>query len=100
MIHTVYILHSEKLNRYYTGYTFNLETRIDFHLNDTQVRKFTHKASDWKLVFIVNASTKNQALLIEKHIKSMKSKVYIENLIKYPEMSLKLLEKYKEATDC
>jgi putative endonuclease len=34
-----------------------------------------------------------QALAIEKHIKNMKSKVYIENLLHYPEISIKLLEK-------
>jgi len=33
-------------------------------------------------------------LAIEKHIKSIKSKVYIENLIKYPEMAEKLKGKY------
>ncbi len=31
---------------------------------------------------------------IENHIKRMKSRRYIENLIKYPEIGKKLLEKY------
>jgi putative endonuclease len=39
-------------------------------------------------------------MLIEKHIKAMKSKKYIENLIKYPEMSVKLLQKYETTSDC
>ncbi|PXY38851.1 excinuclease ABC subunit C, partial [Flavobacterium cheongpyeongense] len=37
-----------------------------------------------------------QALAIEKHIKDMKSKIYIENLLRYPEVINKLLEKYKD----
>jgi putative endonuclease len=32
--------------------------------------------------------------MIESHIKSMKSKMYIENLRKYPAISEKLKEKY------
>jgi putative endonuclease len=36
-------------------------------------------------------------ITIEKHIKSMKSKIYAENLLKHPETIIKLLEKYKSA---
>lgn len=93
-MHTLYILHSQKLNRFYIGYTANLDLRLDFHLNDTQARKFTYKADDWTLFFSLECTSKKQALAIEKHIKAMKSKVYIENLLRYPEMSLKLLERY------
>lgn len=93
-MHIVYILHSQKLNRFYIGYTTNLDLRLDFHLNDKQARKFTYKADDWTLFFSLACTSKMQALAIEKHIKAMKSKVYIENLAKYPEMTHKLLEKY------
>lgn len=92
-MHTVYILNSQKLNRFYIGYTTNLDLRLDFHLKDTQARKFTYKADDWTLFFSLACTSKKQALAIEKHIKAMKSKVYVENLVKYPEISHKLLEK-------
>jgi putative endonuclease len=90
----VYILHSQKLNRFYIGYTSDLDTRLAFHKNASS-HKFTAKADDWTLFFTINCESKSQALAIEKHIKAMKSKVYIENLKKYPEMIIKLLEKYK-----
>jgi len=48
-MHIVYILHSQKLNRFYIGYTTNPKTRFDFHCYDTQTQKFTFKASDWTL---------------------------------------------------
>ncbi|MFY7742466.1 MAG: GIY-YIG nuclease family protein [Flavobacterium sp.] len=101
-MHFVYILHSEKLNRFYIGYTKNLDKRLDFHLHDTQSRKFTYKADDWSLYFSIKCTTKNQALAIEKHIKAMKTKIYIQNLAKYPEIGLKLLQKYIEnnSSDC
>jgi putative endonuclease len=94
-MHIVYILHSQKLNRFYIGYSSNFEQRFEFHLNDTQTRKFTHKASDWQLYLKIECTSKYQALAIEKHIKSMKSKVYIQNVLKYPEIITKLLEKNK-----
>ena len=91
--YTVYILHSEKLNRYYIGYTSNFDLRLEFHKN-APPNKYTSNASDWTLFFSLICSTKTQALSIEKHIKNMKSKVYIENLTRYPEISTKLLTKY------
>lgn len=48
-----------------------------------------------ELIFTIECVTKHQGLSIEKHIKSMKSRIYIQNLLKYPEMKFKLLEKYK-----
>ena len=93
-MYTVYILFSEKLNRFYVGYASDLELRLDFHSNDEQTRKFTYKADDWKLFFKIECTSKQQALLIEKHIKRMKSKTYIQNLINYPEIIEKLKLKY------
>jgi len=94
----VYILHSAKINRFYIGYTSDLVQRLEFHAN-AENRKFTYNADDWSLFLTIICESKSQALAIEKHIKTMKSKVYIENLKKYPEMTEKLLEKYK-SLDC
>ncbi len=99
MDNSVYILYSKKLNKHYIGFTENLIQRLECHLNGTQTRKFTYKADDWELIFTIECESKNQGLSIEKHIKSMKSKTYIQNLLQYPEMKFKLLEKYKEASD-
>ncbi len=90
---TVYILHSNKLNRFYTGFTTNLELRLHLHEN-AEARKFTAKADDWILFLEISCESKSQGLAIEKHIKKMKSRVYIENLIKYPEIIEKLRIKY------
>lgn len=91
----VYILRSNTLNRFYTGYTSDVDVRLQFHHN-AAVRKFTGKADDWKLFFKIECASKQQAASIEAHIKRMKSATYIKNLAQYPEMSEKLLEKYKD----
>ncbi|QLC66707.1 GIY-YIG nuclease family protein [Flavobacterium sp. LPB0248] len=96
-MHFVYILYSVKLNRFYTGYTSNFDNRMEFHRN-AESHKFTANAEDWELYLKIECENKSQALSIEKHIKNMKSKTYIENLIKYPEIIDKLLIKYK--SDC
>ncbi|MCE3296765.1 MAG: excinuclease subunit [Crocinitomicaceae bacterium] len=92
---TVYILHSEKLSRFYTGFTTDLEVRLKFHENAEQ-RKFTYNADDWEIYHTIICQSKAQALKIEKHIKRMKSKIYIQNLKKHPEINSKLLIKYKD----
>jgi len=97
MNHIVYILHSKKINRYYIGYTTNFDLRLEFHKNAPS-KKFTANANDWSLFLNFTCDNKTQALSIEKHIKNMKSRIYIENLIKHPDVIDKLLIRYK--SDC
>jgi putative endonuclease len=98
MKHYVYILYSEQLGKYYIGSTSNINIRINLHLHSAKT-KYTHQADDWILHYNIECASKPQAVAIEKHIKSMKSKAYINNLLKYPEMSNKLLLKYNQVTD-
>ena len=96
---TVYILFSPKLQRFYTGCTADFPSRMERHLLDPYNKSnFTAKANDWEIFLHFECSDEVQAKSIEHHIKKMKSKVYIENLRRYPEMVKKLLEKYK--SDC
>jgi len=97
MRYFVYILFSEKLNRFYSGYTSDIENRMVYH-QQAESHKFTSNADDWKLYLQIECTSKNQALAIEKHIKKMKSKVYIKNLKTYPEMRLKLLSLYGQGS--
>ena len=90
----VYILYSISVNGYYIGITINLENRVIAHNNKKYNKSFTKKADDWELYYTINCNSLNQALKIEKHIKRMKSKDYICNLKKYPEMAEKLLLLY------
>ena len=92
-MHLVYILHSTKLDRFYIGETADFKIRKNFHDNALP-NKFTAKAKDWTLFLTIECIEKKQALAIERHIKKMKSAVYIRNLKKYPEMKKKLLDKY------
>jgi len=71
------------------------EERLGSHLTDYYGKtKFTAKAKDWILTFNIKCHSIEQAQRIEHHIKRMKSKKYIQNLLTYPEISIKLLAKY------
>ena len=54
------------------------------------------KQMNWELIYTIECKSKEQGLSIEKHIKVMKSRIYIQNVMKYPEMTTKLLEKYRD----
>ncbi len=92
---SVYILYSPSLNQYYIGSCKVLSERIEQHLCKEIPGAFTGKVKDWILYLSLNELKYEQARLIEKHIKKMKSRVYIENLKKYPELSEKIITKYQ-----
>ncbi len=93
---SVYILFSSKINKFYVGSCLDLTVRLLDHKNKTYINSFTTVAHDWELVFELKELNMLKARKIEEHIKSMKSKKYIENLKKHPEMSKKLLLKYQD----
>jgi putative endonuclease len=95
-INCCYILFSEKLNQHYVGACHdNLISRIAKHNSRAYGNhRFTAKSDDWKLIKTIDCDSFSQARSIELHIKRMKSSTYIKNIIAYPEMILKLKEKY------
>ncbi len=94
MVIYVYILHSSILNKYYVGYAEDLTLRVRQHNEGFYINAYTKITDDWVLFYSIRCQSKKQAILIERHIKNMKSTVYIENLKKYPDIALRLLAKY------
>lgn len=93
----VYILYSQKINRYYIGSTSgSLEERIEKHFLKTYGKKaFTSKADDWTLFWSLYCESVEHARKLESKLKKMKSKVYLDNLIKYPELVNKIIKQTK-----
>ena len=91
----VYVLYSKELDKYYIGSCLNLEERLRQHKENEFDKSYTKRANDWKVFLKIEALDYKVARKVEKHVKSMKSKKYIENLQKYKEMQLKLIAKYK-----
>ena len=74
-----YILQSVKSGRYYIGHTIDLDERLERH-NSGKV-KATKNKGPWIIVYYEKHETKSEANKRELYIKSMKSRIYIENLI-------------------
>ncbi|MBN1116091.1 MAG: GIY-YIG nuclease family protein, partial [Bacteroidales bacterium] len=86
-IASVYIIYSKKINSYYIGSCKDLAVRLTEHKQKKYKSSFTAKADDWILFLKIDDLEYQQARNIERHIKKMKSKKYIENLLRYPEMT-------------
>ena len=75
----VYILFSESKNKFYIGFTSNLEERVIRH--NQKSKGFTGNVNDWKVVYTENYETKELAYKRELQIKSWKSRIKIQKSI-------------------
>jgi putative endonuclease len=92
----VYILKSLKTNQFYIGSTSkSITQRLAEHNDIAFAKSFTAKGIPYEIFCSFSCDNITHARKIENHIKRMKSKVYINNLIKYPEIIDKLKLRYK-----
>jgi putative endonuclease len=92
----VYILYSKSLDRFYIGQTENLDVRKGWHDEKIFKGNFTVQANDWVVFFSLDCISRKQSVNIESHIKRMKSKKYIQDLLRYPVIIENLKAKYSE----
>ena len=76
----VYIIYSEKIDKYYIGYTSDLHNRVRRH--NANSKGFTNTGKPWTLVYFEQFDSKKEAANREKYLKAWKSKKKIEALIK------------------
>ena len=76
---TVYILFSSSIDKYYVGYTNDLERRLTEHKR--KKGKYTDGGIPWCLVHQEEYESKSEAMNREKFIKSQKSRQYILSII-------------------
>jgi putative endonuclease len=74
-----YILYSEIADRYYIGYTSDLEDRLRHH--NSGGTKSTKRGIPWKIICYEEHETKYDAIIREHEIKKKKSRKHIEYLI-------------------
>ena len=76
----LYILGSQKDSSFYIGVLNNIVDRIKRH--NSGKSNYTKSRGPWILRYYKYFSSKSEAMKEEKKLKKMKSKLYIENLIK------------------
>ena len=79
-MHFVYIIQSIKNKRYYIGSTNNLERRLKEH--NCGKSKYTKLTAPFKLVYKEEYNTLKEARIREAYLKRLKSRKYLEWLIK------------------
>ena len=72
----VYILFSNSINKFYVGYTSNLDLRLEQH-NDA-LSKFSKSGIPWKIIHYFTTDNKTEAIILEKKIKKNGAKRYLE----------------------
>jgi len=79
MHYYVYILYSISKDKYYIGFTHDIETRLFKH--NAGSTPSTRPGIPWKMVYSETFDNKHDAIIRESEIKSRKSRNYIEKLI-------------------
>jgi len=79
----IYIIYSEKSDRYYIGHSDNPDRRLIEHNTDPR-STYTSKHRPWILKASVPISElKGDAVKTERYLKRLKSRKLIEEIIKY-----------------
>ena len=78
MNYYVYIIYSERLQKFYIGISKDLEKRLDAHMKG--ISHYTKKASDWELIWNIILPTKKETLILERRIKKRGAKRYLDDI--------------------
>ncbi len=74
-----YILKSDILDRYYVGYTSDINERLKKHNSGGST--WTRRGIPWKIVFVKKFVNKREAMQFERYLKKMKSRRILEKYI-------------------
>ena len=80
-MHFVYIIYTAAFDKYYVGESIDPAERVIQHNKGFYKGSSTSYTKDWEVKLILSVATKENAIIIERYIKSMKSKAFIEKLI-------------------
>lgn len=79
MAYYLYVLKSQKTDKFYIGISNNPQRRLEFH--NSIEKGFTARYRPWEIAFIKEFLDKPEALKAEKRVKSWKSKIMTQKLI-------------------
>lgn len=79
-MYTMYILKSTNTNRYYIGSTDNIKKRLEQH--NKGYSRFTKGKGPFIIMYTEEYATRSEAVRREYYLKSLKSRVAIDKLIR------------------
>ena len=79
-MYSVYIIYSPKLDKYYIGYSSDVENRLRKHNSNS--KGFSNLGKPWILMYSELFDSKKEAMAREKQLKNWKNRERLEALIK------------------
>ncbi|WP_420917741.1 GIY-YIG nuclease family protein [Robiginitalea aestuariiviva] len=92
----VYIIKSAKDGSFYIGSTYHPEDRILWHNDPERNTGKSRSKMPWEYFLIMEVPNNRVGLRLEKHIKRMKSRKYIQNLKDYQDLRTKLINRFTD----
>ena len=93
MPHFLYKKKKKTSTKYYVGETHDVKERILEHNQHKYANSFSKIANDWTLALAFECNDRSEALFLERFVKKMKSKIFIEKIIENPEILSDILSK-------
>ena len=81
---TVYVLHSQRFDKIYIGFTSDIEKRLFAH-NHPSNKGWTKSFQPWEIIYSEEFETKEEAMDREKQLKSYRGREFIRKQIPYQE---------------
>lgn len=88
------MLYTPLLDRFYTGETVDVETRLVQHNTGHYKGASTSVTKDWKVFLVITCLNKAQALKVERFIKKQKSSKFIRKLKNEPAIIEDILRRF------
>jgi len=79
-MYTVYIIYSERIDKYYIGFSSNFQERLRKHNRNS--KGFSSSGRPWIMVYSEVFENKKDAMAREKQLKSWKNRERLVSLIK------------------
>jgi len=79
-MYTVYIIYSERIDKYYIGFSSNVQERLCKHNRNS--KGFSSSGRPWIMVYSEVFDNKKDAMAREIQLKSWKNRERLEGLIK------------------
>ena len=81
---TVYVLHSQRFDKIYIGFTSDIEKRLFAH-NHPSNKGWTKSFQPWEIIYSEEFENKEDAMVREKQLKSYRGREFIRKHIPYQE---------------
>jgi len=79
-MYTVYIIYSDKIDKYYIGFSSDVSDRIKKH--NRKSKGFSSLGRPWVILYTESFENKRDAMVREKQLKNWKNRDRLEALIK------------------